>query len=83
MRYFIVKVRPRGESGHADVADDLALTYLRADFEVPGEPRHVAVQGGDAVAVREHDGFSVAAASAGETDSSIAGGMHGMPVGAA
>src|SRR5882672_8866874 len=70
---FIVKVRPRGEPGHADVADDLALIYVRTDPEVLDEPGHVTVQGGHAVAVCKDDGLAVAAANAGETDASIGG----------
>src|SRR5271156_2380870 len=67
---------PGREPGHAHIADDLALLYMRADADAFCEARHMAVKRRDAVAMRKHHGTAVAASLALEAHATVAGGMY-------
>ena len=70
---FVVQVRPGRETGHADVADGLALVHAFAVPD-PGEARQVAIGGADFLVVLDHHEVAVARFPATEHDLAVAGG---------
>ena len=72
---FVVEMGAGGASALAYVADGVAAMDVLPGGD--GEAREVAVASGDAVAVVEHDGASVAAEEVGEGDGAIGRRDHG------
>src|SRR5580704_3730231 len=78
---FIVEVRAGGASAEAHIANGVAAMDLLAGGY--GEAGKVAVAGGDAVAVIDHDGLAVSTKEVGEGDHAIGGRDDGVTVRAA
>ena len=72
---FVVEMGAGGASALANVADGVAAVDVLSGGD--GEAGQVAVAGGDAVAVIEHDGASVAAEEVGEGDGTVGRRDHG------
>ena len=68
-------MRAGGASALAYVADGVAAVDVLSGGD--GEAGEVAVAGGNAVAVVEHDGASVASEEVGEGDGAVGGSDHG------
>src|ERR1700674_1115646 len=74
---FVVGVRPGGASAEADVADGVAAMDVLSGGD--GEARKMAVAGGDAMSMVNHDGASVAAQEIGEGNCAIGRSDHRRP----
>ena len=74
-----MQVGAAGESGRADVADDLPLPHPLAGMEPRGEAAQVAVTGGDSVEVPELDQISVSSGAFGAQDGTVSGGEDRSP----
>src|SRR5690606_37000257 len=72
---FVVKMRAAGETGHADIADHIALLDPVANAGVAIESRKVGVQRRMALAMVDHHGVSVTTLAAAELDPARAGGI--------
>ena len=67
---------PRGESGGADVADDLLLSHAGTGLESGGDPREMVVLGLVARSMPEVDLDAVAAVPSGVHDDAVGDGPH-------
>src|SRR5712691_8132620 len=76
LRHPVVQVRPGGEPGRADPADDLALADSHATPDARVDLREVVVHRGVARAVADRHGDAVAAVPARRRDDAVGHGAH-------
>ena len=73
--YFVVEMGASGTPARSHVTDGVATVDVLPGGD--GEAGEMAVAGGDAVAVVEHDGAPVASEEVGEGDGAVGGSDHG------
>src|SRR5262245_35428223 len=69
----VVQMRTAGETGAADITDQLALAHALALRRALGEPGQVSVQGRDTASVLDDDGIAVAAVAAAHVNPAVTG----------